>query len=145
MADRLAGLAFATFGVLVGVRAVGLDVGGWRTPGPGFFPLLVGVATSVLGTALAFSRTAPSLKGDPLNTGRRKLLGAGVLLEGYVLGFDRLGFVPVTFVFILVWLRVVERSSWREATLVAAAAAIAMYAVFIRWLAIPLPAGILSL
>lgn len=144
VADRVAGLAFVVFGVLVAIRAVGLDIGGWRTPGPGFLPLLAGAAASVLGAGLAFSRTAPRFTGDPQNPGRGKMLGAGILLGGYALGLDRLGFVPVTFVFIVIWLRVLERSPWRVATLVAAAATTAMYGVFIRWLAIPLPAGVLA-
>ena len=132
------------FGALVAIRASGLGVGGWRTPGPGFLPLLVGVAASLLGVGLALSRSLQGLREDAQQPGRRKLLGAGVLLGGYVLGLDRLGFVPATFVFILVWLRVVERSPWRETTLVAVAATVAMYGIFIRWLAIPLPAGFLA-
>ena len=144
MADRLAGLAFVIFGALVAIRARGLEVGGGLTPGPGFLPLLIGVAAGVLGAGLALSRNLQSLREDPQQPGRRKLLSAGVLLGGYVLGLDRLGFVPATFVFILVWLRVVERSPWRETTLVAVAATAAMYGIFVRWLAIPLPAGFLA-
>jgi len=144
MKDRQAGLAFVIFGVLVGVRALGLGVGGWRTPGPGFLPLLVGVAASLLGAGLAFSRIPHGFRGDLGRPDRRKLWGAGVLLGGYVLGLDRLGFVPATFVFILVWLRVVERSPWRESALVATVATAVLYGMFIRWLAVPLPAGILA-
>lgn len=144
MADRLTGLAFVIFGVLVAVRSLSLGVGGWRAPGPGFLPLVVGVAASLLGAGLASSRTPQGFRADLQQPSRRKLLAASVLLGGYALGLDRLGFVPATFVLIVVWLRVVGRSPWREAALVAAAATTAMYAIFVRWLAIPLPGGILA-
>ena len=144
MADRLAGLAFVIFGVLVAVRAGGLGVGGWRTPGPGFLPLVVGVAASLLGAGLALSRTPQDLSEDGRRPTSGRLFAPGLLLAAYALGLERLGFVPATFVFILAWLRVVERSPWSQVALMAAGTTAVLYGIFIRWLAIPLPAGIFA-
>lgn len=97
---------------------------------------------TVLGTLLALSRSEGTRVQPGLTRGR--LLWAMSLLVGYALTLERLGFLPTTLLFTALWLRSIERSAWLEITLMTLASTAAIYAVFVRWLQIPLPAGVLG-
>jgi putative tricarboxylic transport membrane protein len=66
------------------------------------------------------------------------------LLAAYGLALERLGFVLTTVLLILVWLRGLEGSRWREAITLAVAATVAVYGIFVRWLQVPVPMGVLG-
>jgi putative tricarboxylic transport membrane protein len=142
VAARVAGIGFAVLGVLVGLGAIHLKVGGWHSPGPGFFPLWIGVGMVVLGSLLALSRSERTYVHSELRG--KKLVWAVFLFMGYALILERLGFLLTTLVFIPLWLRFIEQSSWVEIVVMTVASAATIYAVFVRWLQVPLPAGVLG-
>lgn len=141
-AVRVAGIGFGIFGVFVGVGALRLGVGGWHNPGAGFFPLWIGGGMVVLGTLLALSRQ----EGDRLQSGISggRLIFAVFLLMGYALLLERLGFLLTTLLFISLWLRSIEQSSVGEILFMAVASTAVIYGVFVRWLQVPLPLGVLG-
>ncbi|MDR7544506.1 MAG: tripartite tricarboxylate transporter TctB family protein [Armatimonadota bacterium] len=145
--DRAAGLVFGLFGLFVAASAVRLGLGKWLSPGPGFFPFGVGLATLVLGVALAL----PAARGGAgrgtaarSGAGAVKTAGAIAVLAAYALLLERLGFAPTTFLFIVAWVGGLERTRWKGTVSLAAAVTAAMYAIFVRWLQVPLPSGVLG-
>lgn len=144
--DRLSGAVFVVFGALVAWEALRLGVGAWRQPGPGFFPLSIGLAWIGLGAMLALSRGStaeahPARREVASPAERVRWARALLVLGAYGLMLEPLGFVAATLGFITLWLRGLERSRWSEALLVALAATAAAYALFVRWLRVPLPTG----
>jgi len=148
--DRLTGTVFMAFGLLVSVGAAELGAGTWRQPGPGFFPLAIGLALAGLGGALALPRRPGATEDRARTPGAagpatpRKLGGAVLLLAAYGLLLERLGFLVATVAFVALWLRGLERSRWSETLLVALGAAAVAFGLFVRWLQVPLPPGVLS-
>ncbi len=143
MGDRLAGVAFVLLGGYVAAVALGLDVGTWLRPGPGFFPLGVGLTMVVLGGVIA-SRPGRYPREALEVPGVTRLVKAGMLLAAYVLALPYVGFILTTFVFILAWLRLVTVSRWGEAVVAAALGTAVAHGIFVRWLALPLPPGVLA-
>jgi len=128
-----------------GVGGVALSLGTPHKPGPGFQPVVLGAA--FMGLALVYLAMAiPAWRTAgapwPFRLWRRPLLGAVAIL-GYWLCLTILGFVPTTLLFLLYWLGVVERESWRRIALVSVGATAGLYLAFTWILKIRLPAGIL--
>ena len=136
--DRVSGLFWLAVATLVGAQGFALKLGTLNRPGPGFFPfwgaVVLGALSIVLlvrarrASALAFSARSWTLP-----------VVAGALL-GYVLLLETLGFVTVTFLFLLLLFRLV-RKGWVVSGLCALVGAGACYALFQLWLKTQLPRG----
>ena len=115
--------------------------------GPGFWPrlVLVGLMVSALVNAgVSLRRPArPRLKADPLarDFDRGKLaLAIGVIL-GYVLAIELIGFLVATFAFLAAFMAVAGLRRPAPLVLIAAIGALALTAIFVRVVYLPLPKG----
>lgn len=122
-------------------------MGKWKQPGPGFFPFGLSIALILLSFALIQTHW----KSDPLpasfwpgRTWLRPLLGIATLIF-YALVVDFLGFIPTTFLFLVLWMWVIERLRWRTIISVSVGTTIVLYAIFTLFLEVPLPHGFLGL
>ena len=70
-----------------------------------------------------------------------KILG---WLVGLTVAVWLIGFLPGTFLFVLLFLRVGAQESWRLSLVIAGAVLVAVYGVFVVALNIPFPAGVLT-
>jgi len=139
--DLVSGLFWLAVAIFVAVHGISLKLGGLSRPGPGFFPFWGGVALGLLSVLLVVrppARDAPDAPRLAPDTAR-PFVAAGAVL-GYLLLLEVLGFVPVTFLFLLLLFRL-ERRGWAFSAASAAAGAVACYALFQLWLKTQLPTG----
>ena len=138
--DRVSGLFWLAVAIFVAVQSVALKLGTLNRPGPGFFPfwgaVILGVLSFVLLVGSRPRRAPESASGVRSWT---LLVVAGALL-GYVALLEVLGFVVVTFLFLLLLFRLVHKG-WTVSGLSALAGAGACYALFQLWLRTQLPRG----
>jgi hypothetical protein len=148
-----AGLALVA--LLALVQSARLDVGSITRPGPGFFPLVLGVALLVVAAALLASawRTAPARRpeaGGAVTESPAASRGGGALIATllafavYVAVFERLGFLLATGGFLAFLFGPVARYRWPVALGGALAVTLAAHLVFDVWLQVRLPRGVLA-
>jgi hypothetical protein len=131
-------LAIATFVSFEGF--IKLQLGALRQPGPGFFPFWAGL---FLG-AFALILLVRSLKSrEDLRLGALPWRAVIVVLTAvlcYLLFLETLGFVIVTFLFLLTLFCFAE-IGWTKQTALSAVATSLVYALFKFWLKVQLPHG----
>jgi hypothetical protein len=113
-------------------------------PGPGLAPLLLCAALGALGLGIA---GAAFVRGGPRRIvvfERDPAIAVG-LLFGAVVAFEGAGYVPSTFLFLLSSFVLIGRERWLPASIVAASATLLTWALFVKALGVPLPAGLIAL
>jgi len=146
MVERLVALAVLVASGVYLANAVPLPQGTAARPGPGFFPLAVGV----FGTAVALVwvvsalRRAPAPAGGAVSAveGRGRVSLTAGLLVGYCLFLPWTGYPLAAFLFTGLLLRALG-ARWTAALVVALGSAAVSYYVFAVLLGVPLPHGIL--
>jgi putative tricarboxylic transport membrane protein len=139
--DRVSGLFWLAVALFAAAQGLSLGLGSLHRPGPGFFPFWGGVVLGLLSILLVVrspARDAPGAARVRPDTAK-PVVAAGAIL-GYLLLLEVLGFVPVTFLFLLLLFRR-ERRSWAFSAASAAAGAAGCYVVFQIWLKTQLPTG----
>ena len=107
-------------------------------PKPGFFPAIM--ALVMLGVCiLAFVQSFKEDKEVRITTDELLVIlsGAGLIAAVFLIGL-----VPSILLFVLIWMRLVERRNWKETFIVMAISAAIAVGVFQLWLGIRLPMGI---
>ncbi len=113
-------------------------------PGPGFLPVVLGVAFLILAIILLIRPGRPIESALPADRAAAVRIGTTVVaITLAILLFDRLGFLVVGTALMLTMLLVLDRQPVR-AVLLAPISTVLVYAVFKVWLRVPLPAGVLS-
>ncbi len=146
--QRTIGILAITIAVPSGIAAWNYGIGTPRSPGAGFWPLLVVVLMSALALRqiLIPEGVSGSGSGTPEEKSRWFNLGvAFASIVAYIVMLEPVGYVLTTFVFLLVQLRVVESRSWRLSLITSVTAAIFSFVIFKVFLKVPLPEGILSM
>jgi hypothetical protein len=118
------------------------------TPGPRFMPLWISAATIVLSGLLVLEavRTDSGTPADwPDAGGRRRVVLTALAIFGFVGLAPWLGFVAGAAVFVLVLLIGVLRKPFLPSALTAVVSAGIIQAVFVQWLSVALPKGVLGL
>jgi hypothetical protein len=138
------GLAVLAVAYLVASRAYPLD--SLATPGPGVFPLaagllLLGLATGQAAVAARARAEAATPPADGSTAFRAWALMA--LLVGYAAAAGTVGFLAASFALVLVASRLLGATGWLRPAALALGVTIAAYVLFVAWLGVPLPAGLL--
>jgi hypothetical protein len=138
--DLVSGLFWLAVALFAVVQGQALKLGTLSRPGPGFFPFWGGVVLAVLALLLLASalrkRAGPGLPA----LGSTKLLVVAAALLGYVVLLEPLGFVTVTFLFLLLLLRL-EGRRWTPSAVTAILGTLGAFALFQLWLKTQLPSG----
>jgi putative tricarboxylic transport membrane protein len=122
-------------------------MGKWRHPGPGFFPFGLAIALILLSLVLVFKHWKKDASPPPFwpeRTWLRPLLGVAILVF-YALVVDVIGFILTTFLFLVIWMWVIERLRWRTILSISVGTTVALYLIFNLFLEVPLPSGFLGL
>jgi putative tricarboxylic transport membrane protein len=117
-----------------------------RHPGPGFLPFGLALCLVILSLVLIFKswkRTASSAPFWPQRTWLRPLLGVTIFVF-YALVIQRLGFLISTFSFLIIWMKLIERVRWRTLISISIATTAGLYFIFVFFLEVPLPKGLLK-
>lgn len=126
--------------------SINLSMGSPKKPGPGFFPFLLAIVLALFSFALIFQNWVRDKSPLPFwqkGGWLRPLLGL-IILTGYAIIMNSLGFLISTFSFLLIWMAVIERLSWKRIIMVSIATTITLYLIFGLLLDVPLPKGLLA-
>jgi putative tricarboxylic transport membrane protein len=145
MRERAWALGFlAVSGVYLAV-SLGLPLGSVAKPGPGFFPVGVGVFLCLAAGALTamLGRGPRLIRGPGVAADARTRVAATVLgLVGFCLLLPWVGYPVCAFLFVTLLLRRLGDFGWAVVVLTATVAAIATSYVFGVLLGVPLPRGL---
>jgi hypothetical protein len=135
-------VVFLVVGLWMCLEALQLPFGSVRMPGPGFFPLLLGLTFSLLALVLL----GAELLADPkVPIGNVAPAPAVLSLIGAIFAaawlFERAGFLLTMFLFLMVVLKALGQVRWPTAVAVALLGSVCAYLLFDRLLMITLPSG----
>jgi len=144
--SELAGaLLLMAFGAFVTVEAWNWPYLTKDGPGPGFFPLWIGIAMAGLSGALVVLQLADIKRGRPVH--RTSWKGAGPVLAGClalivaVALLKPAGFLASYVLLTIFLVRAVFRQSWTAALTVSLASAAGFWILFVKLLRVQLPVG----
>jgi hypothetical protein len=142
--QRWAAAGLTAFGIAASLQARALPFGGITHPGPGFFPLCLAVAlTLVSGALLLVTLRAPLAEAGAARS-RRGLVRAAATLAAlfvYALALEWIGFGVGTFLLIAFLFRAIEPQPWPVALGGAATTVVVTHVLFRIWLGVRLPTG----
>lgn len=147
--DILCSVLFLVFGAFVFVQALPIKPVMGKDIGSGFMPKIIGASIIVIAvvklvlTLISKASDAKASTDDDLKGG----LWTIAALLAYVLLFDRLGFILSTALYLFVQILVLSNEQNRNLKLFAAISVVtpvAIYALFVYVIKMPLPAGLLN-
>lgn len=144
---QVASALFAALFVFAIWKASSLPLKDALGPGPGFFPLWLGILGAVLAVLLFVEVTRLKENGPgladliPDGAAQFRIAAVLVLLAGAILAFDPLGFRLTSFVFTALLLPALGVRSLRVGIPFVLAASVGVFHVFYHWLKVPLPIG----
>jgi hypothetical protein len=114
-------------------------------PGPGVFPLAAGVTLLLLaGAQILVSARGPDRDAEVAGSRWRPPLLMVGLLALYAAALGPLGFLASSFVLVLLAARFMGAPGWLRPAVLALGITIGAWVVFVKWLGVPLPAGLLG-
>ena len=149
--DKLSSLLLLIFSVLVCMGSFGYSIGTLHKPGPGFFPFWGGIILGLLSflnfLRVTIKRKKGTEKGESVTPGKRwkNIILTLVALFAYPSFLPVIGFVPTTFLFIVVLLRFVGFIRWSIVLRMTIGVTIMSYFIFQYWLKMQFPIGILGI
>lgn len=142
--DRFLGAGAILLAIPVAIASWGFGVGSPKSPGAGFWPLVIAVVMAGLGLTLIL-RPTPNAGGEAGESRWGKFgISLGTLLF-YVAALEPLGYLLATAVMLLAQFRWVESRSWRTSIAIALAAAVVSLILFRVLLKVSLPTGVIPL
>ena len=146
-ADRAGAIFALALGFLLISLGGKLPSGKEGAPGPGFFPVWIGVGLIAL-SLIPLIRPSGEQKVGDLFPGGKEALRVGwvlVTLILYAALLKPLGFILATFFLFLILLQFYQRGRWWIAVALSLAAVLGSYWLFARFFEMPLPEGLLAL
>ena len=146
-ADRVTAALLLAFSVAFSVGALkSYQWWGSGGPGPAFLPFWLGVVMALLALMLLFKnlRTPdPGSEWLPRGEGLRDMLVVLAVTAAYVALLNVLGMIIGTALYLAVLIRYLGRHRWWVTVSIALAAAAFNWLVFVHWLRVPMPEGML--
>ena len=143
--ERISSLVLVLLSVFILAESRRYSLGTIDYPGPGFLPVLLGIAIGLMSLALFIRSLA---RTHPLKTSwpdRQGVIAVGAIFMGilvFTLLLEASGYLLNTFLLFVMLLRPVGKQSWSLTMLVSFAAVLISYLLFDVWLKVPLPRGI---
>ncbi len=145
-ADQWSGVVLLIFSGLICSGSVFLPYGNIHDPGPGFFPLWLGIILGAMSLGLIFqsarqkgARTLGDILAEKVRWQKVFWVLIALLLYGFLIEY--LGFVLVTFLLMGFLLRFIQPQPWRTVFGAALAGSFGSYLVFEVWMKLRLPKG----
>lgn len=143
--DAITAIVLLVFSGFVISEALSMSISAEYGPGPGMFPLILGISLAVLSLLLLWDGINPRTK-DKASKFQNKagLLASGLMvlgLVGYALVITKLGYLLTTFLLVLFLMGVVARDKLRTTLLTAIAVTVLLYLIFDVGLGVQLPKG----
>lgn len=107
-------------------------------PKPGFFPSIIATVMLLTSILAFFQSLKDTVKAD---YNKHEFLviaaGAGVIAASFLIGL-----VPSCLLFVVLWLKIFEKESWKITLIVLAVISAIVIGVFVLWLGIQFPMGV---
>jgi hypothetical protein len=146
--DLYSSVFFFLFGVFFIIGSLSYPSWDRYGPGPGFFPLLLGVLFSLLSLLLLIGSISRQEEGDKKGIGSHAAALRTVLylfvLFGFYFFFERLGFLLTVFLFMTGVLYLFGKRPIRSSLCISVLVTFFAYLIFVKLLSVSLPPGILK-
>jgi len=142
--DRVLGVGAVLLAIPVGAASWGFGVGIPKSPGAGFWPLLIALAMAGLGVSLILRPTPNAMTAAGESRWGKFGISLGTLAF-YVVALEPLGYLLATVVMMFVQLRWVENRSWKSSSVIAVLTAVLSLLIFQVLLKVTLPEGLIPL
>lgn len=148
-ADRISGIFWLCFAVLVIIQSYHLGLGTLHKPGPGFLFFWVNIILAIM-SLIILIRTWVSKKEEgphPTIFGTQnvsKIIFVMISLFLYALLMETIGFIPVTLLLFIFLLGIIEKKRWYYTIFVSIVVTVISYLIFETWLQSQLPKGLLE-
>ena len=147
------GVSSAIFWLVIGILltfgASRYEIGRFAQPGPGFFPLGLGLLLVLLSVIVIVGELKKSAFDSqkyllPISDGWKKVVYTVAILFVAAFFFEKVGYLLTFFFLVLLLMRVVGGQSWKTTLLVAFCATLGAHLIFVILLKQPLPRGLLG-
>jgi hypothetical protein len=135
-------------GVSISIYAYFYNLWDHFGPGPGFFPFILGMILTFLSTILFIKeifkpRESKVLTSTPSHGNQVKILKYLLAFCFFYIFFNLLGYIIVIFSFIFFCLKGIEKQPFKNSFLVSILTTIVIHFLFVKWLKVMMPLGIL--
>ena len=146
-ADRISGVFWLCFSILMIIQSYRLGLGKINHPGPGFLFFWVNIILGIMSLVVlvkAWARKKEEGTQPALFAGEKmaKILLVLVALFIYVLLMETVGFLPLTFLLFIYLLGIIEKKKWFFTVFVSLLVTVISYLIFQIWLQCMLPYGV---
>jgi putative tricarboxylic transport membrane protein len=147
-ADRISGIFWLCFAVLAVILSYHLGLGTLHKPGPGFLFFWVNIALGIMSLIVLIRAWVgkkeegpqPAIFGDQNVS---KIVFVLISLFLYAILMEPVGFIPVTLLFFIFILKIIEKKGWFYTVFVGVVVTVISYLIFETWLQSQLPKGLL--
>lgn len=139
LADVLGGAVVIGFGGVFAAVAASYPLGTPIQPGPGSFPLVVGLITAAIGIGIVI-RGFVLAEPVAIQFKLRPVIAVLAAIAAFGLLIGRVGLIPTLFVMVLIAAAGSRQSRPAPALLVALATSLGAWLIFIAGLGLPIPA-----
>jgi putative tricarboxylic transport membrane protein len=141
--ERITAILTSLAGVSIMVYAWhALKLGSIHVPDAGFLPFLCGAGLAVLGVVWILILQWKKEQGDE-GTAEKRLwhrpLLSLLLMLLYGWAIEAVGYITSTLIFTVAWQQIIEREKWFKTMLISLLGTLAMYALFVYLLKVPVP------
>lgn len=149
--DYISGLVLLGFAVILLFAALRLPLMSQFGPGSGFFPVILSVLLALLSPIIIIqawwkNRHVKTSEETPkiLGPEKKKYFIYLGLFFAFGLFFEKLGYFLSMVLFLGFILKYVEKQSWKTTCGIIIVSGLVSYFLFVKFLAVPLPEGVLS-
>jgi hypothetical protein len=142
--DRFLGWGALVLALPVTAASWGFGVGSPKSPGAGFWPLVIAVTMAGLGLSLILHPTSNAPKAGGGSRWEKLTIALGTLFF-YVVALEPLGYLLSTAVVLFIQFRWVEGRTWLSTTITSTSAAVITLILFRVLLKVTLPTGVIPL
>ncbi len=149
--DYISGLALFGIAVILLFAAIRLPLMSQFGPGSGFFPVILSVLLGLLSVIIIIqtwwkNRHVKTLEKTPkiLGSEKKKYFIYLGLFFAFSLFLEKLGYFLSMVLFLGFILKYVEKQSWKTTCGIIILSGLVSYFLFVKFLAVPLPEGVLS-
>lgn len=145
---RVTSILFLLFAFFILFESRPYPLGSIDNPGPGFLPMLLGIALGVMSVILIWRSQAkdrgPQVKTPwPDRRGFLTVCSIFLMLILFTVLLDVTGYLINVFVFFILFLKPISKQKWSWSLAISIGATFIAYGLFERWLMVPLPRGML--
>ncbi len=148
-ADRISGIFWLCFAVLMIFESYHLGLGSLHKPGPGFLFFWVNIVLAIMSLVVLIRAWAGKKEEGPQAAifGRQnvsKIVFVLISLFLYALFMETVGFIPITLLLFIFILGIIEKKRWYYTLFVSIVVTVISYLIFETWLQSQLPKGLLE-